>query len=203
MLGSWIAALFETVGTWVAEGAVVPVVGVYLVLRLGEVGISEGLLWLYHPEVLVSDRIPRSLRRLFERLNPAIWLNRLLVDGPGAPPSDWDLPTWHPIRLGVATVFVTVGVLYEEGLFRGLPLLYAPVLGVSPLWMVAFGTAWWAYLHGTGRAIALAFTVGWLYAALWLAGHGPIAVGLHLGTNLVATGRLVMTRNAKSSALAV
>lgn len=174
----------QQISHWITTGEIVPLVGLYTVLSLGDLWLQRVLRQLVHREWVHGTPVNYRVHRLLRAYAPSNMLIRYLSDAPvTAPYADVEPPQnlWKFLAVQAA---ITIGVATEEGVFRGLPYLGAAMVGIDPLWPVAAGTVVWAVLHGKGRGIAILLTSGWLYVALWGVGHWEIAIGLHLATNL-------------------
>jgi len=170
-----------TVGQWIADGAVVPIVVLWCGLVLAKRGLTTLLSVVISPEFLVGR--PRSLRVGLRYVGVGVLVDWLTTLVPGLASEDAPLAT-HVTDDGYGLLPQLIGLggglaVVEELLFRGFPLALAIGLGLTP-WhatlLVMAGTALWALLRGTGNGIAIVLTTGWLLAALWLAGHWPLAV---------------------------
>lgn len=101
----------------------------------------------------------------------------------------------NPIRhLGVLTDYaghwdvygyIAIDSTAEELLLRGVPLVVALSLDVSPLGAVLAGTLLWVSLHDI-RGWPNTVLIGLLYAWLWLGGAWYLAIVLHVVQNWFA-----------------
>ncbi|QLG27426.1 CPBP family intramembrane metalloprotease [Halorarum halophilum] len=179
------AAPLTFIADWITAGEVVPLIGLWILLSSVDVGIQYALESAVHREFLVAPPFSYRHKRWLRVVAPNQHLRGIL---PAYEPQDsigYTVTDSSWIGLGQRSLVVTVGVLFEEVLARGLPLALTQYVGLPVMWCIAVGTVYWAFLHRTGRGLSLVVTTGWLLAWLTVAGHWPLAVGLHLGNNLV------------------
>lgn len=172
------------VAEWLTAGQVLPLVGLYIVVKAAEALLVKLLEIAVHREFLIQPLFGYQTTRVVRSVAPG---QRLAADLPAFAPREsvgYHLADRSVSGYGQLVLIMTADVLFEEGVFRGLPLAVATTLGSFEVLFVGLGTLLWAFLHGIGRGIAITLTTGWVLAALWLSGHWELAVGLHLGTNL-------------------
>lgn len=170
---------------WLTTGAFWPLFGLAFVLKAVDIAIQRLLRATIHGEFIHRTLFGIRTTRTLQRIMPSLWLAAVL---PGFKPREglgYRLVDQSLVGIGQRLLVMTADSLAEEGLFRGVPYVVALWVGSFKLGLVGLGTLLWALLHGTGRGIAILLSNGWLLAGLWLAGHWELAVGLHLGTNLV------------------
>lgn len=177
-------AVVEPVAEWITMGAVWPLLGLYLCLSGGDyllqrlVELPGHRRWIRRPPRWSETR---------ERLRT--WLPSMLLAS-ALPAFEIDeygcvyFTETARLRTPQAWLRMAADVLFEEALFRWVPLLVAGLLAMSPTLFIVAGTVVWGLLHGARKGVTLLVTKGWLLAALWLQGHGVVAVGLHLANNL-------------------
>jgi len=170
---------------WITTGAVWPLFTLALALKPVDFALQKLFRAAVHGEFVHGHPFGARTSQTLHSILPGPRLAAVLPgfeprEGRGYKPAEESV-----VVFGQQLLVTTVDTLAEEGLFRGIPLAVALWVGGFKIVLVALGTALWAVLHGTGRGIAILLTSGWLLAGLWLAGHWELAVGLHLGTNLL------------------
>ena len=80
--------------------------------------------------------------------------------------------------------YIAIDSTAEELLLRGVPLVVALSLDVSPIGAVLAGTLLWVSLHDI-RGWPNSVLIGLLYAWLWLSGAWYLAIALHIVGNWV------------------
>ena len=126
--------------------------------------------------------------------SPALVLARLLSWDPAEYPRSVPRPFLLDDLAGHRHLYglIAIDATSEELLFRGVPLLAAITLGVSPLAAVTVGTLIWVFGHDIGKLPQL-LLVGAFYAWLWLSGAWYLAIAFHVCINIFAHtwGRVV------------
>ncbi|WP_228841048.1 hypothetical protein [Halorubrum sp. AJ67] len=153
-------------------------------MSFADLGLQKLLSHLIHQEWVHTPPISLRTRRVLRTYAPVAVVIRTLPGAQLTADQRWPRPLRGAAIYLQLVVVTGIGVLTEEGVFRGVPYVGAIALGGEPFWPVIGGTIAWAFLHGTGRGITLLVTTGWLSAGVWLVGHWEIMVGLHFTGNL-------------------
>lgn len=179
-------SLGASLAHWFATGAVIPLAGLWGIAVGADFGLQRLLDRAINREWVHTPPMGTEVRLWLSRYAPSRLLGRRLpaVDQTMTHSHAFTERGWRAYLQFVALTLV--GVLTEEFLFRGLPLVIALAMEVAPRWLVGFGTVLWALFHGKGRAIALLATTGWLAVALWVTGNAALAISFHLASNLLA-----------------
>jgi hypothetical protein len=180
------------VGRWLATGSVGAVVGVWVVAVAVRAAASLGL------SATVGLRVVHRPPRAVERMGDWVASNRVtralarMVDSGEQCGSLRDCIRRGDRRVAAqALAVMTVLVAQEHLLFHGLPWAVglSIVMAGGPAWLGAgvlvCGMTLWSVGHGLGRGLVGVATDGAVLTVLWYAGHGLLALGLHLGTDVV------------------
>ena len=182
---SGLADGFAWIDAAISAGTLPHLVGLYLLLLVGEHGIKAVLRRMIHREFIVAPPGGYRGHRLLTLCLPSYYLLRMhpAVTQHTLTRFRWVSEATFPrLQMGLFTI---LHVVEEEIVFRGIPFAVA-TLTIGPAWLlVGFGTTCWAFMHGKGRGIALVMTCGWFYAWLWIAGHWHLVIGFHLATNAI------------------
>lgn len=185
--------MVEVVVQWVRTGAVWPLIGLWVALVVGDMGVAALISRVFGRGVLA--RQPPSGGWVMKRVGVDAAVTALAVWLPAVEEFDGALRV--VVQTDEASSWLQVGLLggvlavAEELVFRGLPVAAASILGLSTpntVVLVAAGTLLWAAYHGLRHGVRMLLWGGWLLAALWLAGHGLLAVGLAVASALFMLG---------------